>query len=76
MPMPICKMLLQHEPRAFGPQDITTLIAAFESVRVNLQLDRDDPMGEIIASRIISLWREGERDPILLCHRVIQQMTN
>ncbi len=63
--MPIIR-ILQYE--AFSPEDISVIIAAFESAVSVLRLtDRDDPKTvERVAKEIIQCAQTGERDPIRL----------
>jgi hypothetical protein len=58
--MPILRLLGEH---AFGPDEITILVTAFEQARRDLGLiDREDPATLIVAERIIALAKQGERD--------------
>ena len=68
--VPIRRLL---ENRAFGPDEIQVLTAAFEDTLRTLRLtDRADPATEIIARKIIELAQQGERDPVRLRERAIQ----
>jgi hypothetical protein len=49
--------------RWFGPEDIASLVAAFEAALSKLRLDRKDPMTMRVAKLIIQLAKDGERDP-------------
>jgi hypothetical protein len=49
---------------AFGPDDTERLATAYESVLRVLELnDRNDPITEIVARRIIEAAQTGLRDP-------------
>ena len=52
------------ETEAFGPEELHTIVAAFEEVLSELRLtDRNSPAVEVVAKRIIALARRGENDP-------------
>ena len=70
--MPIAKLLVGS---AFGPEDVKVLRAAFEDALQALRLvDRSDPAVEMVAHRIITLAKQGERDPHRLCDAAIQSI--
>ncbi len=53
--------------RAFAPDEIKLLVAAFEEALEELQLkDRSDPATMLVSKRIIELAQQGERNPIRL----------
>jgi hypothetical protein len=53
--------LLQQS--AFGPEEITCMVAAYEDcMRVLNLTDRSDPLTEIIAKKIIEIAQTGVRD--------------
>jgi len=63
--------LLQNS--AFGPEDIERLATAYEDALRALKLvDRDDPITEIVAKRIIEAAQTGLRDPDSLCATAIK----
>jgi hypothetical protein len=43
---------------------------------LNLKGDREDPMTEIIADRIVALWRAGEHDPDQMVSRVLDDLAD
>jgi hypothetical protein len=48
----------------FDPKAIKAMTAAFEAVCDSLKLlDRDDPITEIVARKVIEVGGTGERDP-------------
>jgi hypothetical protein len=58
--------LLQNS--AFGPEDIERMTAAYEKALVTLKLaNREDPITETIAKRIIAATQRGVKDPEALC---------
>jgi hypothetical protein len=60
---------------AFGPDDIRPIGDAYESVLKSLGLvDRNDPVTEIIAKKIIEIAQTGERDPQRLSDLAIGQL--
>jgi hypothetical protein len=59
----------------FGPDDIQRLSTAYESALRALELnDRDDPITQIIAKRIIEAAQTGLRDPDSLCATAIKDL--
>ena len=62
--------LLEGDSVSFGPEDIATLVAGFESALTNLGLkERNDPATTQIAKLIIQLAKGGQRDPRHLAER-------
>jgi hypothetical protein len=63
--------LLGRDPAfVFGPEDLVKLVAGFESALTKLHLnDRNDPMTSLVASLVIQLAKDGERDPNRLAER-------
>jgi hypothetical protein len=54
--------LLQNS--VFGPDEVTRMAAAYEHVLKALGLaDRNDPVTELVAKKIIEVARTGEVDP-------------
>jgi len=65
--------LLQNT--VFGPDDITSMAEAYENALRTLGLvDRNDPVTEIVAKKIIEIAQTGERDPLRLAALTIQQL--
>jgi hypothetical protein len=59
----------------FDPEARRVMGVAFEMARAALRLaDRDDPAVAMIANRIIALAKAGERNPDLLCERVLNDL--
>ena len=59
----------------FSQDDIERLAASYEEALRALHIsDRDDPVNEVIARRIIEGAREGMRDPNALCQMAIKDL--
>lgn len=70
--MPIYRLL---QEASFGEDAIRCMTAAYESALELVTLrDRQDPLTELIASKIIEVYRAGERDPQRLCLRALQEL--
>ena len=62
--MPIRSYL---EGAAFDPEAIRVMTEAYEDVCRTLDLvNRNDPITEMVAKRIIEIAKLGERDPVIL----------
>jgi hypothetical protein len=60
---------------AFNQEDIERLAAAYEEALQALHIsDRDDPINEVIAQRIIEGARAGVRDPKALCKMAVKDI--
>ena len=60
---------------SFAPEEIRYLTAAFDGTLELLRLkDRTDPICELVAAKIIMLYRIGEHDPPSLCARAIKEL--
>lgn len=65
--------ILQNTP--FGPDEITRLVTAYEQTLKALGLtDRNDPITELVARKIIEISQTGVRDPQLLARRAIEDL--
>ena len=70
--MPILR-ILQNSP--LRPEDIRILVAAYERTLKALGLkDRNDPITEIVAKKIIEIGRTGLRDPQQISRRAIEEL--
>ena len=56
--MPITRLL---QNASFGPDEIKILVRAFEEALGTLRVDRNDPMSDALAKKIIELAQRGER---------------
>ena len=60
---------------AFEPEAITRMTTAYEDALCVLGVaDRQDPVTEIIAKKIIEIAQKGERDPVRLCQRALAEL--
>jgi hypothetical protein len=60
---------------SFDPGDVRRLTAAYEGALDLLRLqDRWDPVTELIAAKIIQVYRLGERDPPRICARALKEL--
>jgi len=70
--MPIQRML-QNSP--LHPEDIRVLVAAYEKTLTALGLkDRNDPITELVAKKIIEIGQTGVRDPQQISRRAIEEL--
>ena len=70
--VPIQRLLQQA---AFAPEEVKHLSAAYDAALEMLRLkDRTDPVCELIAAKIIQVYRLGERDPPKICARAIKEL--
>jgi hypothetical protein len=70
--MPIHRLL---NDAAFGPDDIGRMVAAYEgAIELIRPKDRTPSMAELIAAKIIQVYRIGERDPPRICARAIKEL--
>jgi len=62
--MPIYRLL---QNTSFGPEHISIIAAAFESVCRELHLaEREDPLRDLVAEKILECAQKGELDPAQL----------
>jgi hypothetical protein len=65
--------ILQNMPLA--PEDISRLVTAYEATLKALDLtDRNDPITELIARKIIEIAQTGVRDPLQLSKLAIRDL--
>jgi hypothetical protein len=70
--MPIHRLI---QNLSFNRADIDRLAAAYEEALRALHIsDRDDPINQVIARRIIERARVGARDPADLCKMAIKDL--
>jgi hypothetical protein len=59
----------------FEPEEIAVLTAAYDDCVRRLQLnERDDPLNEVLAKRILEAARRGDRDHRALCEEAIRAL--
>jgi len=60
---------------SFDQADIDRMTAAYEAALQLLRLkDRNDPITEIVAAKIIQITRSGEREPPRICARALKEL--
>ncbi|MGB7257866.1 MAG: hypothetical protein WBD48_07290 [Pseudolabrys sp.] len=70
--MPIQRFL---HGASFQPDEIRRMAMAFEAALALLQLDdKADPVCEIVATKIIQVFRAGEHDPPRICAMAIKEL--
>jgi hypothetical protein len=71
--MPLTRYLTEG---VFEPEEIKVMVAAFDAACQSLGLvDRDDPLIEIVARKVIEVTQTGERDPEQLREVVLLALT-
>ena len=69
--MPINRLLAD----TLGPEEVRRLNLAYERTLSDLHLvDRDDPLTEIVAKKVIKLGLDGVRDPAEIAKAVIKDL--
>ena len=62
--MPILKLVQDTPGLALEPSEVADLTAAYEKALVKLGVTEDDDLvAQLVAERIVSCARQGERDP-------------
>jgi hypothetical protein len=60
---------------AFDANDIEVMAAAYEAALERVRLkNRQDPLTELIAHKIIEVYRNGERDPAHVCSVALREL--
>lgn len=60
---------------AFDADDIKVMSAAYEAALEAARLkNRQDPLTELIAHKIIEVYRNGERDPVHVCSVALREL--
>jgi hypothetical protein len=60
---------------AFGPDEIKRLVMAYEQTLLALRLkDRNDPITQLVAERIIEIGRTGIEDPADISKLALKQL--
>ena len=72
MSMPIHRFL-QNMP--IGPEEISRLTTAYEQALRGIGLvDRDDPLSEMVAKKVIQIAKSGVRDPTDIAAQAIMEL--
>lgn len=65
--------ILQNSP--LGPEEIARLSRAYEqALRTIGAKDRDDPLAELIAKKIIEIGQTGLKNPAEICCRAVEDL--
>jgi hypothetical protein len=65
--------LLQNVP--LGPEDLKRLTDAYERTLITLSVeDRNDPLADFIARKIIEIGQTGLKDPARISARAIEEL--
>ena len=65
--------LFSREP--FSPSEQAQLAAAYECALEKLHLkNRDDPVTEVVAEKILDVFKAGDHDPQHVCDTVLKQL--
>lgn len=60
---------------AYGPDEIQVMAEAYENALHTLRLvDRNDPVTELVAKKILEIWETGERDAQRIAALTFQQL--
>jgi len=60
---------------AFEPEAVTRMVTAYEdALRVLALADRQDPITEIVAKKIIEIAQQSESDPVRLRQRALEEL--
>jgi len=60
---------------SFAPEQIAAMGDAFSNALNALKLsDREDPLAELVAKKVIEIARLGERDPKRLCELALRDI--
>jgi hypothetical protein len=70
--LPIHRLL---QGGSFDQLDIDRMVAAYEAALKLLRLtDRNDPVTEIVAKKIIEIVKTGERRPLFITARALKEL--
>lgn len=62
--MPILRLIAETPELSLAPEETAALATAFEETLLFLELaNREDPVTQVVAEKIIAIARTGERDP-------------
>jgi hypothetical protein len=61
----------------FGPEELSKLGAAYERTLEALGLtDRNDPMTELVARKLLAIHQAGISDPVGLSRQAVQELVH
>ena len=67
--------IYRYTSEAYGPDEIRVISEAYENALHALRLvDRNNPVEEIVARKIIEIWETGERDAYRIAARAFEQL--
>jgi hypothetical protein len=67
------RRLLQES--SFDQDEVGRMVQAYEAALTLLHLkDREDPVTEVVAGKIIQIYKTGEHDPPRLCARAVKEL--
>lgn len=67
--------ILQNSP--LGPEEIARLSRAYEqALRMIGVQDRNDPLTELIAKKVIEIGQTGLKDPAEICARAVEELAH
>ena len=70
--MPLNRLL---NDAAFGPEEVRVLNQAYDSaLRALYLIDRNDPITEIVARKVIELGRKGMTDPAEIANMAVKTL--
>ena len=72
--MPV-RRFLNSDDRAFGPDDLKAMVAAFDCAMTTLG-HRDDYFAQRVGRSIVRAALNGERDPAKLCAHAVNSFKN
>jgi hypothetical protein len=60
---------------AFGPEDTARMAEAYESALKRLGLvDRNDPLTELVASKVLEIARSGKAPANAICDQALKEL--
>lgn len=66
--------ILQNAP--FGPEEVSQLAVAYEETLEALGLtDRNDPIVELVAKKLIEIYQRGIHDPLQLSKATVKELS-
>jgi hypothetical protein len=70
-----CRSIAYCETCLWGPEEVSRLTAAYEQAlrRIGV-VDRDDPLAEMVAKKVINISQSGVRDPAEIAALAIKEL--